>query len=219
MRLTFHGHACVSLAGARTRVVIDPGTFADAAAALEDATTVLVTHEHPDHLDVDAVLAALRVDDLLTLRGTTAAVDLLLDAGAPADRLHVVAPGEELQLGAAHVDVGGGNHALIHPRVPQVENRTYTVTLDGATAHHPGDSFDLPASAVDVLLLPVSGPWLRLAEAIDATLAASARTVVPVHDALLSETGHRLVSRWLDTARLGGEHEYRRLAVGDFFET
>lgn len=215
MRLTFHGHACVSLAGAGSRVVIDPGTFAHAAAALDGATDVLVTHEHPDHLDVEATVAALRADGALTVRGTAAVVDALLDAGAPAGRLHAVEPGEELQLGGARVRVGGGEHALIHPQVPRPANRTYTITLDGASVHHPGDSFDVPAHALDVLCLPVSGPWLRLAEAIDATLAASARTVVPVHDALLSEVGHRLVERWLDTGRLGGEHAYRRLTEGE----
>lgn len=215
MRLTFHGHACVSLAGAGSRVVLDPGTFAQAATALVGATAVLVTHEHPDHVDVEAVARALHADGSLTVCGTAGVVDLLLDAGAPAARLHAVEPGQGLQLGSAQVRVGGGEHAPIHPRVPRIANRTYTVTLAGSTVHHPGDSFDVPTDVLDVLCLPVSGPWLRLAEAIDATLAASARTVVPVHDALLSEVGHRLVERWLDTARLGGEHVYRRLGDGE----
>lgn len=218
MRLTFHGHACVSLTGAGSRIVLDPGTLARSAEALDGATAVLITHEHADHLDVAAVVAALRADDALTVRGTAGAVEALLHAGAAGERLHAVEPGEELQLGAALVRVGGGDHALIHSRAPRVANRTYTVTLEGATVHHPGDSFDVPTEALDVLCLPVSGPWLRLTEAIDATLAASARTVVPVHDAMLSETGHELTRRWLDTARLGGEHVYRRLGAGESFE-
>ena len=43
-------------------LVIDPGTFSDAAAALHGATAVMVTHEHSDHLDVDAIRAALSSD-------------------------------------------------------------------------------------------------------------------------------------------------------------
>jgi L-ascorbate metabolism protein UlaG (beta-lactamase superfamily) len=218
VRLTFHGHACVVLSAAATRLVIDPGTLAEAPAALTGATAVLVTHEHPDHLAADAVVAALRSDELLTLHATPGAVRLLLDAGAPPDRIHEVAAGDELRFDDARVHVGGGAHAPIHALVPGVENRTFTVTIDGTTVHHPGDSFDLPASAPDVLCLPVSGPWLRLAEAMDAAAAAGARTVVPVHDALLSETGHQLVGRWLDTARVGGAYAYHRLEVGESLE-
>ena len=43
-------------------LVIDPGSFSDAAAALDGATAVMVTHEHPDHLDADAIRAALSSD-------------------------------------------------------------------------------------------------------------------------------------------------------------
>jgi L-ascorbate metabolism protein UlaG (beta-lactamase superfamily) len=53
--------------------VIDPGTFSDAAAALDGAAALLVTHEHPDHVDVDAVTAALASDPDLTV-WTTASV-------------------------------------------------------------------------------------------------------------------------------------------------
>ncbi len=224
MRLTFHGHACVRLDGGRgptgdsTRLVIDPGTFADAAAALDGATGVLVTHEHSDHVDTGAVVPALAADPALEVWATPAAAALLTDAGAPAESVHPVVPGETFLLGDARVTVGGGQHAVIHERIARVENRTYLVELDGIVVHHPGDSFDLPAGPVDVLLVPVAAPWLRLAEAIDHTLAASARVVVPIHDAHLSEIGHGLVARWLDTMRLGGEHEYRRLRSGESFD-
>jgi L-ascorbate metabolism protein UlaG (beta-lactamase superfamily) len=218
MRLTFHGHACVRLdggAGATTHLVIDPGTLADAAAALDGATAVLVTHEHPDHVDTGAVVPAMAADAALEVWATPAAAALLNDAGAPAERVHSASPGESFLLGEAGVTVGGGQHALVHERLAQVENRTYLIELDGVLVHHPGDSFELPPRPVDVLLVPVAAPWLRLAEAIDHTLAASARVVVPIHDAPLSEIGHGLVARWLDTARLGGEHEYRRLRAGE----
>ncbi|AEG44330.1 MBL fold metallo-hydrolase [Isoptericola variabilis] len=214
MRLTSYGHSCVRLDGGATRVVVDPGTYADAAGALEGATAVLVTHEHPDHVDTGALVPALHADPALEVWGTHGAVALLTGAGAP-ERVHAVAPGETLQLADARVTVGGGLHAVIHPRLERIENRTYLVELDGAVVHHPGDSFDLPPGSVDVLLVPVAAPWLKLAEAVDHTLAASARLVVPVHDAPLSEVGHGLVAKFLDTARLGGEHEYRRLRAGE----
>lgn len=218
MHLTFHGHACVRLDTDRTRIVIDPGTFADAASALRGASAVLITHEHPDHVDAGAVADAMAAHAELQVWGTPGAVDALVDAGAPSERLHGVEAGEELTLGEAQVRVGGGRHAVIHPRLDQIANRTYTVDLGGAVVHHPGDSFDEPQGAVDVLCLPVSGPWLRIAETIDVTLRTDARWVVPVHDALLSELGHQVTARWLDASRLGGTYTYRRLSLGESLE-
>jgi L-ascorbate metabolism protein UlaG (beta-lactamase superfamily) len=224
MRLTFYGHSCVRLdggadaTGAATRLAIDPGTLADAASALDGATAVLVTHEHPDHVDAGALVPAMTANPALDAWTTPGAAALLVDAGAPAGRVHPVAPVDTVRTGQARVTVGGGQHAVIHERIDRIENRTYRVELDGVTVHHPGDSFDLPDGSVDVLLVPVAAPWLRLADAIDHTLAASARVVVPVHDAPLSEVGHGLVAKFLDTARLGGEHEYLRLRPGESCE-
>ena len=62
MRFTKLGHSCVRLDKDGAVLVIDPGTFSDAAAALDGAAAVMVTHEHPDHLDADAIRAALSSD-------------------------------------------------------------------------------------------------------------------------------------------------------------
>lgn len=215
MQLTSHGHACVRLDGAGARLAVDPGTFSDAQGALAGATAVLITHEHPDHVDAPAVAAALRADAGLQAWGTAGAVAALTGAGAPAERVHTAQPGDVLELGAARVTVGGGAHALIHPAIPRATNVTYLVDLDGASAYHPGDSFDTPPTGVDVLLTPVSGPWLKLGEVIDFVRAASARYVVPTHDALLSEVGYRMVSGRLSDAALVGEHAYARLGAGE----
>ena len=205
-------------AGETARLVIDPGGFSDARTALDGATAVLVTHEHPDHVDTAATVAALDADPALRLWGTAGAVEALRSAGAPEDRVEVASPGETLELGPARVTVGGGQHAVIHERIPRIENLTYLVELDGASVYHPGDSFDLPSGPVDVLLTPVSAPWLKLGEAIDFTLAASAPVVVPIHDAPLSDAGYGLVNRLLDTGRVGGDYDYRRLQQGDAFD-
>ncbi len=221
MELTFHGHACVSLSlsDAGDTLVIDPGTFSDTTSALTGATAVLITHDHFDHVDVPAVVELLRSTLDVQVWAASPSATALLEDGAPADRVHEVKPGQVLDVAGARVTVGGGDHAVIHPEVTRASNVTYLVEADGASVYHPGDSNDppaeLPEDGLDVLLVPVSGPWVKLGEAVDFARSVPAATVVPIHDALLSELGHSLTARWLDTARLGGHYTYTRLPVGE----
>jgi L-ascorbate metabolism protein UlaG (beta-lactamase superfamily) len=232
VELTFHGHACVALRHAGTTVVLDPGGFADAAGALRDADVVLVTHDHQDHVDPAALGTALLGRPALEVWAPEAVVPGL--GGALPDdasgRVHAVAPGDGLELGGVEVVVGGGEHALVHRDVPRVANVTYLVRGGGVGVHHPGDSFDPPGARsggaedvlggarLDVLLAPVSGPWLKIAETIDAVRALDPRVVVPVHDALLSAAGHALVDRLLGPGRTGGTYDYRPLQSGESLE-
>lgn len=223
MRVTFHGHACVTVRHGGQVVAVDPGAFSDAAGALRDADTVLLTHQHPDHLDVAALGAALASRPSLAVWGSEAVADVLRGA-LPTDttsRVHVVAPGDRLDLGGLEVVVGGGLHAVIHDDVPRLTNLAYLVRGDGGALWHPGDSFDEPAPGLlrgerlDVLLAPVSAPWLRLGETIDFVRSLDPWVVVPVHDAVLSDAGHALVDRLLGEQRTGGTYAYRPLAVGE----
>ncbi|MFC7641103.1 MBL fold metallo-hydrolase [Streptosporangium lutulentum] len=67
MILTNFGHACVRVQDGDRMLVIDPGTFSEAEAALSGATAVLVSHEHADHIDVEALKAALAGNPTLTV--------------------------------------------------------------------------------------------------------------------------------------------------------
>lgn len=208
--VTHWGHACVRFERAGHRLVLDPGAFGDLS-VLDDADAVLVTHEHPDHVETRALAAALGARGQLHVWGPAPVVDLLVDAGAPADRVHAVVAGDELDAAGFAVRVVGERHAEIHPDVTVPANVGYLV--DGA-ALHPGDSFTPPppGTAVDLLLVPVAGPWMKVAEAIDYVRAVSPRVAAPIHDAILSDPGRGLVDRLV--GGLGGAPEYLRITAG-----
>lgn len=192
LTLTRLGHSCVRVETARGAFTIDPGTFIDVPAALVDVRDVLVTHVHPDHVDVAALAAA----DDVTVHAPQQVLDALREAGARTERLRVVVTGDRLDLAGVRVDVLGELHEEIHVDLPRPANVAYL--LDG-TVLHPGDSYTLPpaGTAVDVLLEPVGAPWLRLGDVVDHVRAVAPRRVVPVHDALLSDLGRGSAVRFL----------------------
>ncbi|WP_029287228.1 MBL fold metallo-hydrolase [Cellulomonas sp. HZM] len=208
--LTRWSHACLRLDRGRDSLVVDPGMFTDLDRALDGVQDVLVTHEHADHLAVEGVVAAATSG--VRVSGPAPVVALLRDAGAPVDRLRVVAQGDEVEAGGFTVRVVGEWHASIHPDVPRFVNVGYLV--EGLL--HPGDSFVTVEGPVEVLAVPLAGPWLRSQEAIDYVRTVAPSRVVVIHDAHLSEPGVQLYASLL--GRLGGAGDPVVLAPGESIE-
>jgi L-ascorbate metabolism protein UlaG (beta-lactamase superfamily) len=194
MRFTKLGHSCVRLDKDGAVLVIDPGSFSDAAAALDGATAVLVTHEHPDHLDTDALRAALSSDPDLTLWANQAVCAQFSDFG---ERAHEVRHGDALEVAGFDVHVYGVDHALIHADIPLVVNTGFLV--DGEV-FHPGDSFTVPEEPVRTLLVPISAPWLKAGEMIDYFRQVAPDRGYAIHDAILNDNGLGLFTRMLSLA-------------------
>lgn len=213
--ITTWGHSAVRIERDGHRLVIDPGTFSDPA-VLDDAEAVLITHEHPDHVAVDPLVAALAANQSLVVSAPASVVTQLTDAGAATGQVKAVAPGEELRVATFAVEVLGGAHAPVHPSQPVVANHAYLV--EGLVLH-PGDSFTTPPASrsVEVLLLPVAAPWLKLAESVDYAREVGPRTVVPIHDALLNDAGKALADRV--AGPLVKPASYLRLGVGESLDT
>jgi len=143
-------------------------------AGVTDLAGVLVTHQHPDHIDVPRLAALLAANP---------GARLIVDPDTATAELptHEVArPGERLTFGRTTVDVHGGLHASVYGAIPGCTNSAYLV--DDGAFFHPGDSFAAPPGEVDVLAVAVDGPWLKLAEAVDYVRAVNPRVAVPMHE-------------------------------------
>ncbi len=208
MRITKFGHACVRLETDGQVVVLDPGGFTEPE-AVDGATAVLITHEHADHYSPDN----LRRTDAPVFTIGAVAAKIREDAPDVAERLTVVDPGQQVDVGVP-VRVVGEKHAVIHPEMQHFDNSGYVLELEGQRIYHPGDSLTVPPQSIDVLLLPVTAPWLKVSECIDFGRDVGAPRSLAIHDKIYSELGHKVIEGHLQ--RMLGERgqEYVRLPEG-----
>lgn len=206
--ITSFGHSAIGFGKEGRHLLIDPGVF-NGPDALAFADAVLITHIHPDHLAVEPL-----VESSAEIWGDRDVIDLLGSAGVVGTRLHVVAPGDAFTAAGFDIVAFGGEHAVIHPDLPPSINIAYLI--DGVYLH-PGDSLaESPEGAtIDILFVPISAPWLKLAEAIDYLRAVAPATAVPIHDETLTGPGRVLTDATIDALR--GNINYRRLAPGESF--
>ncbi|MCW2739753.1 MAG: fold metallo-hydrolase [Blastococcus sp.] len=177
---------------------------------------VLVTHEHPDHLDpgLAAALTAAGVPVFLP-RGCLPAAEA---CGYPASALRPVDVGEEfgvcgfdaVAVPAAHAFAGEGYGSYAEWVDGDGAHRAvgYVVRGGGRVLFHAGDTVmwrglaeRLRAAQVDTCLLPVNGrDWLReerglvgnltARESADLAAACGADVLIPVHfDGAVGNTG------------------------------
>ncbi|MEU7618447.1 MBL fold metallo-hydrolase [Micromonospora rifamycinica] len=204
MRLTKYSHSCLRLERDGAVLVVDPGGFSEPA-ALDGADAVLVTHEHPDHLDVAALTRRLDRESI-PVYGPAALGGVLGDAAAA---LIPVTPGDTFTAAGVPVRAVGGRHAVIHPDIPVVENIGY---LFDTTVYHPGDALHVPEDVeVDTLFAPIHAPWSKFSEVVDFIRAVAPRRAYALHDAMLNDNGYGVLDR--QYAALS-RTDYQRLEPG-----
>lgn len=187
MQITYLGHACLLLQYPSARLLIDPGCFSRYA-GVTGLDAVLITHQHPDHVEPDALGDLLAANPEAALYADPDTVALLAERGIEATETRA---GERFTVGDVTVTPAGFQHALIHEYVPRIANAGLLLTSDGEpSVFHPGDALDAdPASQVDVLALPLSAPWAAIRDTIAFVRRIRPAVVIPIHDALLSDIG------------------------------
>ncbi|WP_433328543.1 MBL fold metallo-hydrolase [Spirillospora sp. CA-294931] len=212
MRLTKLGHACVRLQKDDRTLVIDPGAFTPEGDALDGASAVLVTHEHPDHFDADRLRAAMAADPSLSVWTSRAVAGSLADLGG---RVHEVGHGDSVDVAGFEVHVYGEDHEILHPDVPPIPNTGFLV--DGQV-FHPGDALTVPDEPVPTLCLPGNAPWMKVPEMYSYLRAVAPERAYVVHDGLLNDFGLAVMQTHVGNAAKEAGRDYRRLVPGESVE-
>ncbi|MBN9386502.1 MAG: MBL fold metallo-hydrolase [Chloroflexi bacterium] len=181
MRVTKYLHSCVLLEEDGHRLLFDPGKFSfiEGRVRPEDfaeVDTVIISHEHPDHVDVEALKKIVGFSQA-RLIGNAQVVTALQKEGLNAITL---AEGPQ-QIGGFTVQAVAAQHEpILTGELPQ--NTAHVVN---GRVLNPGDSFNSSLEAfagIELLILPVAAPWLTEPAALDFVRRIQPKQVLPVHD-------------------------------------
>lgn len=182
LKITFIGHGTLIFQFHGKVVHVDPvGRYADYA-KLPKADLILVTHEHRDHLDKQAIDAVTKKDTLLVL---TAACAKQLGRGL------VMQNGDVKTLQGLRVEAVPA-YNLVHVRSPgkpfhpKGAGNGYVITFGDKRVYVAGDTENVPEMArlagVDVAFLPMNLPYTMTPEMVAAAVRMlKPKIVYPYH--------------------------------------
>ncbi len=183
MNITKIGHCCLLIKEPGLTVLTDPGAWTTGQNNLTGIDVVLITHEHQDHFHIDSVKAIIKNNPNVKIVTNTAVGKLLDEAQIP---YQIIEHGDSQKFAGILVEGFGEKHAEIYSTIPPVQNTGYLI---GGKFFYPGDALVNPEKPVEILALPVCGPWLLLSDAIDYAKELKPQHVFPVHDGMLNEHG------------------------------
>src|SRR5262245_8786455 len=153
MKITKYAHACVVIEEGGFKLIIDPGEMAPDYGGQSNVAAVVITHEHFDHFSQSSTKAILAGSPGAKIYSTAEVANKLA-----ASQANIVKAGQSIAAGPFNLEFFGQKHAVIHPDFPVCDN--FGVLVNNRI-YYGGDNFPLPGKPVELLLVPVSGPWLK----------------------------------------------------------
>ncbi len=206
MKLTKYEHACFTIEEDNKLLVVDPGVWTTDLGALENVVAIVITHEHADHFDPSAL-------DAIISRSPDAVVyahESITNQLNTAFMATPVSAGDVIEAVPFTLDFFGGKHAVIHSSIPVIANLGVMIN---DSVYYPGDSFTKPNKPVKALALPVTAPWMKIAEAMDYVSDVKPELAFPTHDAVASELGKQLPDRMIPAFMESYGGTYQRLTA------
>jgi len=182
LTITFIGHGTLMFQHGGKVIHIDPVGGEGDYSALPDADLILVTHEHGDHLDPDAIGE---------IRTPETSIVVSESCEGRLEGSSVLGNGEEINLMGFRIQAVPA-YNLIHTRSegqpvhPKGNGNGYVITFGETRVYVAGDSENTPEMKgledIDVAFLPMNLPYTMTPEMVaDAATAFRPRILYPYH--------------------------------------
>jgi len=194
MKIKKIGHCCLVIEVGGKRIMTDPGGWTSGQVEERGVDIILITHEHGDHLHTESLKKVLENNPSCKLVTNSAVKNILVkeniwtDGEEKEKKFFVLEGGEvgeELQkvLGI-NLFAKTCDHADIYDGIVPVQNTGY---LLADRMFYPGDAYLEIDRPVEILALPVAGPWAKIREVIEYAKRVKPKVAFPVHDGLIKE--------------------------------
>lgn len=177
-----HGSLAISWNGLSIQVdpVAEYGRHTDYDAEFPKADIILITHEHQDHFDKNAVEALKKPDTKLFTNARCAEMLGWGTAMANGDR-QALPEGISLEAVPAYNTTEG--RTQFHPKG---RDNGFILSMDGFRIYIAGDTEDIPEMAdikdIDLAFLPVNQPYtMTVQQCVNAARAISPKVLIPYH--------------------------------------
>lgn len=179
MKIKKIGHCCLLIQINGVTILTDPGAFSVEQNSVVGIDVVLITHEHADHLHIGSLQEVLKNNPNSKVITNIGVGKKLHEVGVSHS---IIDGGNSVVVNGITIEAFDGKHEEIFEEIGQVQNTGYFIDKK---LFYSGDSFYNPERPVDVLALPVAGPWCKVSDAIRYALAIKPNKVFPVHDGML----------------------------------
>ena len=200
MKINKLGHCCLLIEEKGVRILTDPGMYTvEEQDNLTGLNILIITHEHADHLHTESVQKIVANNREIKIVCNSAVGKILSGLGVKAE---IVGDGQSATISGLTIEGFGKDHAEIYEDYGLVENTGYFINNK---LFYPGDAFTNPGKPVEVLAVPVAGPWVLIKTAINYAKELKPKTCFPVHDGMLINGGftHAITKNFIEKAGIG----------------
>src|SRR3989344_2460028 len=184
MKIKKLGHCCLVIETKGKKIMTDPGSYTINEQVKEkNIDLILITHEHEDHFHIDSLKKVLENNPKAVILTNDGVGKLLARAGIKYEVLQNKIPKD---FSGIEIEPHDCKHEEIFQDFGQALNTGYFIDK---RLFYPGDSFYNPGKKVEILALPVAGPWARIKDAITYALEIKPKICFPVHDGMLKSFG------------------------------